>query len=306
MAWPRLGAINPRNARYQEQKGEIQAFYQALGQHLESFLDPNEELSVPELVKRIVTHETVANTVIAAYEAHLENHLQASLEDQQKHDLIAIARELNPRTFRDLNRKRTAGNTEPKYWTGWFQGDGDGAGEYLKTLATDPDQEVDRLHHFSDTMRQWGLELKHRQGEILGGNGRMIYAGGDDFLGVLYRPNDQIQPTECWDFFRTFDSCIWRGLQKRRSATARKAHRRQRRLCVGGSQRAAAGCTAALPGSRAFSQAAGKRPHRLSHCVQRRQHPGMGLSLVGVRGWPHRHQPESAPARPRASLASFL
>jgi CRISPR-associated protein Cmr2 len=212
VAWPKLGVINPRNARHQDQKGEIRVFYQALGQQLEAFIDPNEELSVPELVKRIVTHEAVANTVIAAYEAHLENHLQAALEDQQKTDLIAIALELNPRTFRDLNRKRTAGNTEPKYWTGWFQGDGDGAGEYLKALEDDP-EEAEKLHRFSDTMRQWGLELKHRQGEILGGNGRMIYAGGDDFLGVLYRPNEQIQPTECWDFFSTFDSRIWRGLR---------------------------------------------------------------------------------------------
>jgi CRISPR-associated protein Cmr2 len=270
-------------------------------------MDPNEELSVPELVKRIVTHETVANTVIAAYEAHLENHLQASLEDQQKTDLIAIARELNPRTFRDLNRKRTAGNTEPKYWTGWFQGDGDGAGEYLKTLATDPDQEADRLHHFSDTMRQWGLELKHRQGEILGGNGRMIYAGGDDFLGVLYRPNEQIQPTECWDFFSTFDSRIWRGLQRRRSAVLPK---KPIGVSVG------------------FVWAAPNVPQRdvLQHCREaERSAKQQGKDRIAFRivfnggntlewacpWWalearPYQHQPEPAPARPRASLAAFL
>ena len=208
VAWPKLGFITPRHASYQNQKQEIRDFYIKLSELLEAFIDPNEELSVPELVKRMVTHESVANTVMDAYQKRLGVSL-----NEERQDLTAIARELNPKSFKDLNRKRTAGDKEPKYWTGWFQGDGDNAGNYLKKLAGKT-QESEKLTEFSDTMRQWGRALKHQQSSLLPGDGRMIYAGGDDFLGVLYEKGQQIQPAVCWDFFSTFDSNLWRGLSQ--------------------------------------------------------------------------------------------
>lgn len=37
----------------------------------------------------------------------------------------------------------------------------------------------------------------------------MIYAGGDDFFGVLYYPESQIPPRRCLEWFYNFKSDIW-------------------------------------------------------------------------------------------------
>jgi CRISPR-associated protein Cmr2 len=45
-----------------------------------------------------------------------------------------LSEELNPESFKDLNRHKDDKNEE-KYWTGWFLGDGDNASKYFKALA---------------------------------------------------------------------------------------------------------------------------------------------------------------------------
>ena len=160
---------------------------------------PNEELSIPELVKRLVTLEDVASRIPI--------------------NLLDI-----PAPYRDLNRlqskkkDRKNGNSqqllEPdNRWTGWFQGDGDKAGDYLKSLKDQGKDEAEELHKFSHAMMKWGEDvLKPNLPENLG---RIIYAGGDDFLGVFYRLDKPILTSfECLQWFYQFksgrDTDIWK------------------------------------------------------------------------------------------------
>ncbi|MBR8839643.1 MAG: hypothetical protein DSM106950_38005 [Stigonema ocellatum SAG 48.90 = DSM 106950] len=156
-----------------------------------AIIDPDEELSIPELIKRLITLEAIAAP-------------------------LGINTQEVPETFRDLNRlnqKKKQNQIEPdNRWSGWFQGDGDKAGDYLKSLLimtwwiglmmfTDSPElileykyastvalvlEGKFLNSFSYAMLNWGEKtLKPKLNKT--GKGRIIYAGGDDFLGVFYR-----------------------------------------------------------------------------------------------------------------------
>jgi hypothetical protein len=128
----------------------------------EAIVDKNEELSIPELIKRLITLDDVATNPNIGI------------------DLTEV-----PETYRDLNRlnkkKKTKQIEEGFRWTGWFQGDGDNAGDYLKAMAGS----ADKIHQFSESMLKWGEDcLKPSLNGT--GKGRIIYAGGDDLLGVFY------------------------------------------------------------------------------------------------------------------------
>jgi CRISPR-associated protein Cmr2 len=184
-----------------------------------AFIDPREELSIPELTKRLITHKAVVKKLIerTGKFSYLED-----LEQQ-------LEKDLNPQSFTDLNRlqhkQKHEQTSEPQYWTGWFQGDGDGASDYLKWLGEQGNAVEDKeTTEFSTEMRRWGEALKVKEKECLPkGNGRIIYAGGDDFLGVLYNPKAQLEPKdnpkaqlepkECLDWLTTFNSKIWNGLK---------------------------------------------------------------------------------------------
>ncbi|MEG3939813.1 type III-B CRISPR-associated protein Cas10/Cmr2 [Microcoleus sp. S36b_A3] len=120
------------------------------------FIAPGERLSIPELVKRLVTLPYLARKI--------------GMEELDE-------------GFKDINR-------EAGYWTSWFMGDGDEVGKKLKELATRPEnneeKREDDLKRFTELMRKWGKEFKEKEDLFLEGKGRVIYAGGDDFLGVLY------------------------------------------------------------------------------------------------------------------------
>ena len=189
IAHPKMGeksGVKQRNA--QEIKTQIDEFYQQLSQFWgESIIDARERLSIPELIKRLVT----------------VNSITGNLPDIE-----------NPRSFQRLNRWKDdhepdeADRQNAKRWTGWFLGDGDRASNYLRTLSDND------LHHFSEAMRSWGNHLKQslpKSQQRLDRDGRIIYAGGDDFLGVLYRnpPDEKLNPWECLRWFYTFKSDIW-------------------------------------------------------------------------------------------------
>jgi len=249
IAWPKLGYLSPRDVNYQQQKTAIEAFYATLSQTLghafietvgltpadpdtkaieygATFVDPDEELSIPELVKRLVTHKAIAGKIQTNYQSQVRDY---ELDRNQLQSITAIAHELDPQKFTDLNRlkrkyKKANQAPEPEYWTGWFMGDGDNAGNYLAHHChSDQDYTC-----FSQQMRQWGQRLYQNErpqadgnGQtepILPGDGRMIYAGGDDFLGVLYRKQAEIKPHECLHWFRTFKSHVWENPDLARSS----------------------------------------------------------------------------------------
>jgi len=208
IAWPQMGTKNPKQSSYRAQKAGIEAFYEALnGLFGDAFIDPDEELSIPELVKRIVTHEDVARAVIA----NLQTHTPLTIDAEAETQLLAIARELNPNSFKDLNRQKrkdqkTNTSIEEQHYTGWFLGDGDKAGDYLKAHNS-----AEEISAFSAQMREWGMAIRNINNTYLPGQGRMVYAGGDDFLGVLYERDQQIDPKVCFEWMGRFNRDIWQG-----------------------------------------------------------------------------------------------
>lgn len=190
--------MHPKTAKVSEIEDNIRNFYQELSEQLsESILDKKEQLSIPELIKRLITLDRVAKKL--------------NLSEEQLPSVEI------PLSFADINRKKE--NPEDNRWTGWFQGDGDKIGDYLKDRAkqgNNSEQEV--LHSFSTAMMDWGKNFKFTLPEAIqpegerkriDRDGRIIYAGGDDFLGVLYRNNTpKLTALECLNWFYKFPE-IW-------------------------------------------------------------------------------------------------
>ena len=166
IAYPKMDReINVETKQNQQGlKSEIEAFYDALAKKLDqdpdskkndrAYINENERLSIPELIKRLITYEVIANK---------------------------IHHELYTPSFREMLRKDAV--TGETYWTGWFMGDGDEVGKKLKALSTLPNAE-DAVTEFSTNLRRWGLNFQHEFEQEK--RGRVVYAGGDDFLGVMY------------------------------------------------------------------------------------------------------------------------
>lgn len=217
---------------YQQEKEQVKDFYKKLSEKLgESFIDatpnlkikdkdkteyskkygsafiePREELSIPELTKRLITHKVIVNDLVEC--------LRKKGVSVSEKDFTQIEKDLNPQSFRELNRLKddSQENTEEKkYWTGWFLGDGDSASKYFQMLGKLGDKvEEEGTKAFSYKMREWGRNLQDKQEQYFqNGLLRMIYAGGDDFLGVLYHPDYQISPQVCFEWFCSFKSKIW-------------------------------------------------------------------------------------------------
>ncbi|YAF99231.1 MAG: type III-B CRISPR-associated protein Cas10/Cmr2 (plasmid) [Nodularia sp. CChRGM 3473] len=188
IAFPGLGAEtrNPKSLTYHSEKKEIESFYAKLAAITEEesetpegkFIAPNEKLSIPELVKRLVTWPEI----------------------QKKLSIEALEK-----SFQEIQRKPTE-NT-PGQWTGWFMGDGDKVGEHLKDLAVnDKDNGGKEINKFSHKMRDWGKQFgdKFNLREKLG---RVVYAGGDDFLGIIYskNPHEPISPLKAFEWLMTLN-----------------------------------------------------------------------------------------------------
>ncbi len=188
IAFPRLGAEdrNPNNCKWKSEKDEIENFYRRLSCILEGlspdkepegkYIVPNEKLSIPELVKRLVTHEDIAERL-----------------------------EISPlgKSFSDIYRRPEKITEQEKgRWTGWFMGDGDKVGDYLKDLAQKGDAEV-KL--FSKAMRHWGKDFAR---DFPPEFGRVVYAGGDDFLGAIYSDKDkaEIKPEQAYQWLLELES----------------------------------------------------------------------------------------------------
>lgn len=184
IAYPEMGGKIDPTTHTKEQGDRIRQFYHqlrqlnALGQ---AFVDETEQLSIPELTKRLITYDAIASQL------NLKPNELPSVEI--------------PGTFRDLNR------FEEQRWSGWFQGDGDGIGTYLRSLADAGKDEADTLSQFSQAMLNWGRTTLIPSVKPLG---RIIYAGGDDFLGVLYRnaPDPELTAAECLRWLYRFPE-VW-------------------------------------------------------------------------------------------------
>lgn len=187
---PLMGAvIDPRNLSEAALKEESEAFRAALvGNTLlgEAFLPEGEQLSIPELVKRLVTYEPIARRVFQG-----ENY-----------------NDLRPESFREL---ASAGTVV------WFMADGDSVGEHLRRLGASSD-EAKALNRFSGAMRRWAQSLYDSVPAAIEDKATVIYAGGDDLLGALHdipgeRPEDPpraaLDSDDLWRWLQTFHGDIW-------------------------------------------------------------------------------------------------
>ena len=182
IAWPHMSqAAQPKERHLGQEDQEIREFYrQLIGVLGEAFVDETEQLSIPELMKRLITYQPIA--------------LQLEIAPQDR-----------PENFRDLNLSRR----EENRWTGWFQGDGDSIGVYLRSLRDRGEDEGAILRQFSQALMNWGHD--HLIPSVESHKGRVIYAGGDDFLGVFYQaPAAQT----CLDWFYRFKAEVWQQHQQ--------------------------------------------------------------------------------------------
>jgi len=171
IAWHGMSAKNrnPKTRNWQTEKKEIEDFYHFLSLALEGgksyvpegkFVAPNERLSVPELAKRLVTLPQIADAIPG---------MEIILKSGQG--------------FQDIQRKPDPDNGKAGQWTGWFMADGDRMGKKLQELAKDEIAGEAKLQEFSSELSKWGCNFKADFDVNLG---RVVYAGGDDFLGIIY------------------------------------------------------------------------------------------------------------------------
>ena len=204
IAYPNMADYNPRKDSNPDL--EIEQFYTFLSQHfIESSIDFKERLSIPELVKRLITY------------APVQQFFDTKFNQPQKHPYFAQIERL--KIFEEVNR------WEDSRWTGWFQGDGDRLGKYISSLVSGEQSPTIRdpiLHQFSGDMLQWGAALQSgtelvlktacAQNQWQSIEGRIVYAGGDDFFGILYRNSEdgaELTPRECIEGFWYQFNDLW-------------------------------------------------------------------------------------------------
>jgi CRISPR-associated protein Cmr2 len=205
VAYPRMAMFNPKRGM-KEADQDIKNFYEALSNSEKSAqatenpnplkkppakaIEARERLSIPDLIKRLITYDAVRRKLHNQYP-----------------DQLPSTEYVN--SFIDLQRK------ESNRWTGWFQGDGDRMGEYIYSLIKDqPELEKNKkLQDFSKDMLNWGENLQKVADKLQNGlQGRIVYAGGDDFFGVLYREDNDLTPQACleqwwYGFNNTWANC---------------------------------------------------------------------------------------------------
>ncbi|WP_215610757.1 Cas10/Cmr2 second palm domain-containing protein [Leptothoe spongobia] len=208
-AWPQLGHHASHNRSSTEEDSEVRDFYQQLSQAIDkqgATITIREQLSIPELVKRLVTIEKVMDRFDEIPNAETP---QSFKKNRRWTDTPASAEDMERDTL----------------WTGWFQGDGDQVGKYLNQQsqqAKTSHEKENSYHEFSERLRNWGYDLDEYLPSPeaisqtsdtlkLRKDGRIVYAGGDDFLGTLYRnmPSNPLKAKECLNWFYTFKPDIW-------------------------------------------------------------------------------------------------
>jgi CRISPR-associated protein Cmr2 len=173
---------------------QLREYEQSKPDDIGRYIAVNERLSIPELVKRLVTYDKIADDI----------------------GIEKLKKKPDDPEFKDITR-------EAGYWTGWFMGDGDQIGDKLKRLAlryeNDELKQANDLKLFTKLMRQWGKDFQANKNLFPEGKGRVIYAGGDDFLGVLYtqetkaqEKSEKVKPIEALNWLLTLET-RWKELQ---------------------------------------------------------------------------------------------
>jgi len=154
VARPGMGqVIDPRQLVPHEVQREAREFLQVLRLKLgEAFAGNQEELSLSELVKRLVTYKPIAQ--------------QLQLEIPERFDRTSAAKDTSESII-------------------WFMADGDAIGFHLESLGAKLG-EAEALQSFSGGMRRWASGLYQKVPALMHDKALVVYAGGDDVFGALH------------------------------------------------------------------------------------------------------------------------
>lgn len=201
---PRMGAVkDPRDLSQGQIQTEARAFLRTLCESGDlgiAFAGANEEISLTELVKRLITYPAVARTALAT----------GNQEELSAEELKAIL----PKRFQRLTTMAAAEDeaAEKPESLVWFMADGDGIGTYLESLAKQRGSEEEEvLRKFSGDMRKWAGELYTKVPNAVPNHAMVVYAGGDDLFGALHesRPGQADLTTDhLWKWLGEFQK-IW-------------------------------------------------------------------------------------------------
>ena len=187
---PQMGAVlDPRTLSTGALNVEASRFAEALASTSllgEAFIGKGEHLTLPELVKRLVTYPPIAEQVF---------------RDEAASDLL-------PQRFKEIAESDRQV---------WFMADGDAVGTYLSKLnGPAGTSEAEALQRFSGAMRQWAQGLYSDVPRLMAGKATVVYAGGDDLLGALHdssasTPAGGLSATDLFRWLQLFPNQIWSG-----------------------------------------------------------------------------------------------
>jgi CRISPR-associated protein Cmr2 len=217
---PLMGAVqDPRTPTVI--RNEARSYLDLLRKHPDlglAFVGEKEEISLTELVKRLITYKAVIVTALK------------SPNDSEQQILQLIP----PRFEKASTRAKEADKSESIVW---FMADGDGVGNYLESLrdqfqastpatvavadkantATKVKAEAEALSSFSASMRDWAAGLYTTIPAAFPEKATVVYAGGDDLFGALHEsePGDgDLNHDDLWQWLKSFPT-IWKRCEQK-------------------------------------------------------------------------------------------
>ena len=195
VVWPGMGVVrDPRQVTAGEISEQACSFLNELRQHTslgEAFAGKKEEISLTELVKRLVTYPAVAAEAFGFGSS-----------------VSVPTRELIPARIQ-LTSTRGEEDDQPESIV-WFMADGDGIGDHLQSLAQQ-EGEKKALQSFSQSMRSWAAGLYDLVPDVMEQQAMVVYAGGDDLFGALHETEPgahDLTTDHLWRWLRKFPK-IW-------------------------------------------------------------------------------------------------
>ncbi len=200
VVWPAMGTVrDPRDLPAGVVTAEGRKFLDSLRKLRslgEAFAGINEEISITELVKRLVTYPAIA--------------VEAFKTDK---DPKPDPKRLIPSRFQELSmiaKENQAAQAKKSEAIVWFMADGDGIGAHLQSLAHHSG-EREALQSFSQAMRSWAAGLYNRVPATMENQAMVVYAGGDDLFGALHETApgaDDLTTDNLWRWLQQFPA-IW-------------------------------------------------------------------------------------------------
>jgi CRISPR-associated protein Cmr2 len=166
----------------------------------EAFAGENEEISLLELVKRLITYRPILKR---AFQLPGEEALpEQTVDDLLQKNFPRLTTRAHP------DEEKVAPESII-----WFMADGDGVGSHIQSLVESGQNEEAALRAFSQTIRDWAASLYERVPQSMGSSQKatVVYAGGDDVFGALHETepgNHDLNAADLWHWLETFPD-LW-------------------------------------------------------------------------------------------------